>query len=162
MLVSSQGSLIMKSLLIFTLLFIPFLSTANTCHSLKDIAWVLGSWESTNQDSVITESWGKVSEITFDGEGATYSEGKLKATESLRMVEMSQSVFYLAKVSHNPLPVAFKLIKCADGNAIFENLNHDFPKRIEYKSTEANSMMVIVSDAKEKGFTVDFIRSNAK
>lgn len=151
----------MKSLLIFTLLFIPFLSSANTCHSLKDVAWVLGAWESTNQDSVMTESWGKVSDVTFEGAGATYFKGMLKATESLRMIEMSQSVFYLAKVSHNPLPVAFKLIKCADGNAIFENLNHDFPKRIEYISTEADSMMVVVSDAKEKGFTVDFIRSNA-
>lgn len=124
------------------------------------MSWVLGSWESTNKEPLITESWVQVSDMTFEGVGETYSEGKIKNTESLRIVEMSKAFFYIAKVDQNSSPVAFKLIQCEHGNAVFENLSHDFPKRIEYKLIEKDNMVVIVSDGKAKGFTIDFVRSN--
>jgi hypothetical protein len=150
----------MKRLFIFILLFIPFTSNASSCDLLKEIDWIFGSWKSTNQDSTITENWHQVSDETFEGVGKTYVKGKLKSSESLRIVEMSAAFFYIAKVDHNLLPVAFKLIKCTDENIVFENLTHDFPKRIEYKHTEKNKMLVVVSDGKNQKISINFIRSN--
>jgi hypothetical protein len=96
--------------------------------------------------------------MTLEGVGATYASEKLNSSESLRIVEMSKAVFYIAKVDHNSLPVAFKLVKCSDTHVIFENLDHDFPKRIEYKAITLDKMTVRVSDAKDKGFTINFVR----
>jgi hypothetical protein len=150
----------MKRLFIFILLFIPFTSNASSCDLLKEIDWIFGSWKSTNQDSTITENWHQVSDETLEGVGKTYVKGKLKSSESLRIVEMSAAFFYIAKVDHNLLPVAFKLIKCTDENIVFENLTHDFPTRIEYKHTEKNKMLVVVSDGKNQKISINFIRSN--
>lgn len=152
---------IMKSLIIIILFFTPFYSNAESCNSLKAVSWIFGSWEYKNKDKIITESWNKVSSITLEGNGATYVYGKLKSIESLRIVEMSDSLFYIAKVSHNPLPVAFKLTACTATNAIFENNNHDFPKRIEYKLVEKGKIMVIIGNGESKIFSISFIRTKA-
>lgn len=148
----------MKNLIVLILFFIPFLSNAESCHSLNAVDWISGSWEYKNKNQIITESWNKVSPLTLEGVGATYVNEELKSIESLRLVEMSDTLFYIAKVNHNLLPVAFKLTRCTDTNAIFENNNHDFPKRIEYKLIEKNKMMVVVGDGKNKEFSINFTR----
>ena len=78
--------------------------------------------------------------------------------ESLRLVEMSGEVFYVAKVGHNDLPIAFKLTSGSDDRAVFENPQHDFPKRLEYRLTEGR-LVVTVSDGGTRGFTLDFTRT---
>lgn len=150
----------MKYLIVFFLSIISIDVTAQACHSLDELDWIYGSWESQDQDRLITESWGRVSDMTLEGFGATYVEGKLQSSESLRIVEMSEALYYIAKVSHNSLPVVFKLNECSDRNAVFENQNHDFPKRIEYLSIGSDKIMVIVGDVKEKNFTISYIRSS--
>ena len=49
--------------------------------------------------------------VNIEGAGATRESGSstVETTETLRLVEMSGEVFYLAKTRQNPLPVAFKL-----------------------------------------------------
>ena len=144
----------MKCILLSLLFIIPFYSNAKPCHSFTTINWLLGSWVATIKEQSITESWHKVSEKTIEGIGETFVLGKSKSKESLRIVEMSGGLFYIAKVNHNPVPVAFKLTSCTNKKVIFENINHDFPKRIEYKSITKDKMMVIVSDGKNKGFNM--------
>ena len=151
----------MKYILLSLLFIIPFCSNAKSCHSLTTINWLLGSWVATDKEQTITESWHQVSATTIEGNGETFVMGKLKSSESLRIVEMSGALFYIAKVNHNPLPIAFKLTNCSVENAIFENTEHDFPKRIEYKSINKDKMMVIVSVGKSKSFSIDFIRAKA-
>jgi len=134
------------------------MAKAESCHSFTTIDWLLGSWISNNEKQVITESWQKVSPTTVEGKGTTFSMGKQKSSESLRIVEMSGALFYLAKVNHNPLPIAFKLITCTNESVIFENMHHDFPKRIEYAYLQNEKMKVIVSDGKNKKFSIHFKR----
>jgi hypothetical protein len=146
--------------MIIFLFFISFYTKAETCRSFNLMDRVLGSWESYEGDETIKESWHKVSTKTIEGSGGTYVKGNIKASESMRIVEMSDSIFYIAKVSHNPVPVAFKLVKCNGNTFVFENEKHDFPKRIEYKFLDKNRMLVKVSDGKGEGFTIDFNRTH--
>ena len=83
---------------------------------------------------------------------------ELLSSESLRIVEMSGEVFYLAKVGENDLPVAFKLTDCSETHAVFENAGHDFPRRLEYRLTGEERMIVRVSDGAENGFEMKFTR----
>jgi hypothetical protein len=72
---------------------------------------------------------------------------------------MAGEVFYIAKVAHNPLPIAFKLSECGEGLAVFTNPAHDFPRRLEYRLA-GDALSVQVSDGTEggKGFTLNFKR----
>ena len=63
----------------------------------------------------------------------------------------------MAKVASNNLPVAFKLTSCTAKTAIFENSQHDFPKKLNYQLNKDKSITVFVSGEKGKGFSIEFI-----
>lgn len=129
--------------------------------TLEHISWLPGTWLAYDEKTVTTETWKIVSAGTYEGIGETRSavNQQLVNAESLRLVEMSGEVFYLAKVTHNEHPVPFKLIEWSDTCAVFANPSHDFPKRLEYRLAAPDQMIVRVSDGNEKGFTLKFQRA---
>ncbi len=139
------------------------LALAGPCTSLEPARWLVGSWLASTDSRTIRETWREVSTATFEGEGATHSrtDGTLLDSEVLRLVAMAGEVFYVAKVAHNPYPVAFRLASC-DGNRLeFENPAHDFPRRIEYRRTAEDTFEAHVSDGAGKGFALSFRRTPA-
>lgn len=141
------------------LFFISAFAKAGSC-SFSLMEKTLGVWQATDGKTIVKESWHKVSAKTIEGYGETSLQGQIKNRESMRIVEMTDGLFYIAKVSHNDVPIAFKLVKCTDDTFVFKNEKHDFPKRIEYKFFHRNKMLVKVSDGKEEGFTINFARTN--
>jgi Domain of unknown function (DUF6265) len=137
---------------------------SNNCTSLEPLHWLLGAWEAEGSKNTVIESWRKISSHTFEGLGETRSKinNKVISKESLRLLEMSGNVFYLAKVGHNKLPVAFKLVECGKGYAFFENNTHDFPKRLEYRKQGENEMVVSVKGSKGKSFKIKFKKKTNK
>ena len=69
---------------------------------------------------------------------------------------MDDEVFYMAKVKHNDFPVPFKLTASSANHAVFENSNHDFPKRLEYRLDEEAKLVVTVSDGAKQSFVIRF------
>lgn len=128
------------------------------CESLNSASWLLGEWVADQGDTIVIERWHKVSPSTFEGSGEwrSKSNNELQSSESLRLLQMSGGVFYLANVSHNERPVAFKLKQCSPSHAVFENQEHDFPKIIEYQLTAKNRITATVTDGREKGFKLHF------
>jgi hypothetical protein len=82
------------------------------------------------------------------------------STESLRLVAMSDEIFFIAKVASNPLPVAFKLTQCANKIAVFENPHHDFPQTLSYQLIQSSQgdkqLKVKVFAANNPGFEINF------
>lgn len=148
-------------------------SVVQAACTLEQFSWLSGEWQASMSKSTVLERWQVLSAETFEGEGKTIAaNGKVKQQESLRLVQMQQQIFYLAKVAHNPLPVAFKLEECAAGRLKFVNMAHDFPKQLEYVLTQPRSqppvpgqkaeqpaeqqLQVHVSDGAGKGFSLLF------
>ncbi len=131
------------------------------CDSLDGLRWLLGEWAANGSKSSFQESWTEVSPRTFEGTGVerSKSDGKVRSREVLRIVEMAGGVFYVSKVTHNDLPVAFRLSECEGGRFAFVNPAHDFPRRIEYERGEPDRVTVRVNDGAEKGFVLDFARA---
>ena len=147
----------MIKIVCFSLLLLPFSSLANACNELSKINWLLGDWQSPSHDSVIvTEQWRAQGSSIFNGIGQTIKEGKVSWSEQLRIGVIDNEIYYFAKVPNNPEPVAFKLTNCSENSVTFENPEHDFPKKIHYLSPTPTELMVIVSDGKDKMFTVEF------
>lgn len=131
------------------------------CDSLDGLRWLLGDWAADGSKTSFRESWTEISPRNFEGTGVerSISDGKVRSGEVLRIVEMAGGVFYLSKVAHNDLPVAFRLTECEGGRFVFVNPAHDFPKRIEYERAEPDRLTVRVNDGAEKGFALDFARA---
>lgn len=148
-------------LLLFTLPSWPTTGLGQICDSIEVVAFLNGAWVSSAEHVLTRESWARVSPKTFEGSGEVMdrASGESRSAESLRIVEMSGQIFYVAKVDHNPLPVAFALSECSSGYVVFENAGHDFPKRIAYKRRGDDSLTVAVSDGAENGFSLHFGRA---
>lgn len=131
---------------------------AESCNTLDALQDFLGTWQSEGEKTQTTESWVSVSPSSYEGQSLTRykSNNTLKDGETLRLLEMSGEVFYLAKVTHNALPVAFKLTVCSAGRFVFENRQHDFPKQLEYVLTGKDELLIKVSDGQKKGFELRF------
>lgn len=147
------------SVLVVLLLIAGNIIAQNKCDSLGAVSWLLGEWISENSSSVTIENWEQVSQNSFEGFGKTISAdgNKVKSYESLRLVAMSGQIFYIAKVGHNKLPIAFAMTTCLDSMAVFENPDHDFPKKIKYKLTNHNKISVFVSSGDDY-FRIDFTK----
>lgn len=133
-----------------------------SCNSLNEFHWLLGDWVADNGKSVTIESWQQVSPHTFEGFGESNlkSSNKRQSVELLRLVEMNNEIFYIAKPQQNKHPVGFKLTQCTNKNAVFENPDHDFPKKLNYRLMTHNQIQVIVSGDKGQSFSILFIKHN--
>lgn len=117
----------------------PPLRAQDASVSLESLAWILGDWEHTEGKDTTGECWQRVSPSTWEGYGFAVRQGDTVRTEDLRLVQLGGAIFYVSKVQHNELPVAFRLAQSADSSCVFENVRHDFPQRILY-SRSGNSL----------------------
>jgi hypothetical protein len=138
--------------------FVP--AAAAGCDSLESLEWLLGEWVADGAKSTFRESWTALSPTTWAGQGVETpkADPARASSEDLRLVEMGAGVFYVAKVRHNALPVAFRLSECEGGRFVFENPAHDFPRRLDYRRGPDGRLQVRVSDGADEGFTLDFAR----
>ena len=139
---------------------IPGDAFAQACQSLATLQWVLGAWRAQDDRAITHERWDQVSPTTFEGRAEVVRKPSSETgdLETLRLVEMSGVVYYIAKVGHNDLPVAFKALECSDAGATFVNPDHDFPKRLVYRLEGGDRLTVDVSDGGSKGFSLEFLR----
>jgi len=134
------------------------LGAAERCDSLNAVAWLLGEWEAHDKDKAFTEIWIRRSDTTFEGKGETTRAGQVVDGESLRLAQMGEGVFYIAKVADNPMPIAFELTQCSAQRLVFENAAHDFPNKLEYELRASGEMTARATGSKEKSFTLTYRR----
>jgi hypothetical protein len=141
-------------------------AAADECRSLDAVGWLLGDWSRPSERSVTREWWRRVSDGTFEGESTTASAstGETLRLETLRLVAMSDGVFYIAKVTENDLPVPFRMTQCTDGIAVFKNPAHDAPQKLTYRhfpgqgQGRMDEMEVTVEGGTMTAFTLRFVR----
>ena len=79
--------------------------------------------------------------------------------ETLRLEANGDTASYVADVAENPQPVRFALVAQTSDSAVFENLRHDFPKRISYQRRGDALEVVISGDGRQARFA--FRRAHA-
>src|SRR5260221_8026027 len=94
--------------------------------------------------------------------GRTLAHGKTVFFEFLRIEERPDGVFYVAQPRGKP-PTDFRLVRFEKGTAVFENPEHDFPKRIIYTRTGEDTLLASVEgDASSKEKAEEFRYRRAK
>ncbi|XOV77347.1 MAG: DUF6265 family protein [Aestuariibacter sp.] len=133
-----------------------FTATAEQpCQDLKQLHWLNGAWQQQTSKKRILETWEMVSPQSMEGISTTqtFADDEVIShfEEHLRLVQMLDGVFFIAKVPENALPVAFKATTCQNSEVVFENANHDFPQRLHYKMQEGR-LHIRVVNLEGKGF----------
>ena len=141
---------------------------ARTTGDLEDIAWLLGTWESRDEEPA-GERWVRSArgfvgsgyvippgECDDDADDAAEAEAPCRAepveTESLELLERDGGLIYVA-TPRSQERTEFVVTELDAAHLVAENPEHDFPSRIEYRRT-AIGLRVIVSSS-ERSFTLD-------
>lgn len=125
---------------------------------VEDLAWISGDWETAPGGRMqIDEHWTKVSGGSLFGVSRTVAGGRTVFFEYLRIETRGTDIFYVAHPKARTPGTDFKLVKLNGQEATFENLAHDFPKRIIYrKNTDGSLTARIEGDGTEKQKPQDF------
>jgi hypothetical protein len=125
--------------------------TETPAFKIDDLSWMSGDWETAPGRTQIEEHWTKPSGGALLGVGRTIAGGKMVFFEYLRIEARGTEIFYVAQPKGRTPGTDFKLVKSSDGEAVFENLQHDFPKRIIYrKQADGGLTARIEGDGTEK------------
>lgn len=114
------------------LLLAVFVSAQDQKPALDDFAWLAGCWERSGKGREVVEQWMKPAGDLMLGMSRTVVNGRAGEFEFLQIRERADGIFYIA-IPSGQKETAFKLVKHAAREAVFENPEHDFPQRIIYR-----------------------------
>ncbi len=129
----------LKASLFCTSLFLFQSCSDDKSLSLKDLKWMLGKWESKTDEGILYEDWNKLNDSTFNGHAYAISlDGDTTFNENAKVVLRNGTIIYSVTVN-NEESTDFTLVD-NEQQAVFENINHDYPQRIIYKSLSSDSL----------------------
>jgi hypothetical protein len=117
-----------------------------------------GTWKMTSKRGVICEEWKRMDENHLQNRGYFIKGNDTVVTERVALTRGRKGIFYTSTVEdqNNKQPIAFRLTK-NDGNMfVFENPQHDFPKRIVYNLLSADSLHAYIDDGTDAGKRQNF------
>ena len=108
--------------------------------SVNSLGWISGCWEGNDNGAVTTERWTRPTENMMLGMSQTIRNGKTVSFEFLRIANNGQGLAYIAKPSDAQTETPFAFAKMGEREIVFENMKHDFPQRIIYRSDKPDSL----------------------
>jgi hypothetical protein len=139
-----------------------FVTLTPQTPALADLAWIAGDWQTAaGGRRQIEEHWTSVAGGTMMGVSRTVAGDKTVEFEYLRIEQRADGIYYVAHPKARCPATDFKLTKASATEAVFENPQHDFPKRIIYRKTGDDSLTASI-DGGEGSRAMTFAFSRMK
>lgn len=129
--------------------------------TLADISWISGDWQTApGGQRQIEEHWTNAAGGSMMGLSRTIAGDKTVEFEYLRIEQRADGIYYVAHPKARCPGTDFKLTRASATEAVFENPQHDFPKRVIYRKTETGLTASI--DAGDGTKSVSFVFQKMK
>ncbi|MEM9546756.1 MAG: DUF6265 family protein [Bacteroidota bacterium] len=125
---------------------------------LKSLEFMIGTWKIESKTTY--ESWKMLSDSEFTGKSFKSQHDQVKILETLRIRADEDQIIYEATVTNQNegRTIRFILSSNEKTKLSFENLSHDFPKKIQYTSINPTKMFVEVLGSNDDGFSYFLIK----
>ncbi|HOJ05144.1 MAG TPA: DUF6265 family protein [Bacteroidota bacterium] len=133
-------------LLTFLALLLPLLMPRAEAQSLDSLDWMAGHWRCEREGSVTEEYWMPAAAGMMPGVNRTQGRDGRGMFEFLRIVQLDRSLLYIA-MPGGRAETRFTFTAQRPGFVRFENVDHDFPQRIEYEREGPGIIIARISDA---------------
>lgn len=145
--------------LIFVLLVLTSNSACNQNTNLQQVEFLVGTWKMENKDSY--ESWEK-KEDRLTGRSYKIKNGEKIISENIELKMVENQIIYTPTVfdQNDGMGIPFTLIISEQDLFSFENSEHDFPKKIQYRVLNDHELFVSVLGENDKGFSFKLIRQD--
>ena len=120
-------------------------TSAQAAYDIADLAWISGDWQTpSGQKAQIEEHWTAPAGASMMGLSRTVAQGKTVEFEYLRIEQRADGIYYVAHPKARCPGTDFKLTSLTGKEAVFENPEHDFPKRIIYRKSADGSLVASI------------------
>jgi len=134
--------------------------TAAVNRDLGSLSWLVGCWRMDTAKTTVEEYWMAPSGDSMLGMSRTVREGKLVGYELLLLINTEAGLVYRAHPSGQAM-ANFHATEASRRGVVFENPNHDFPRRIAYWPVGENGLTARVDDGSDKqSYTIEYRRSD--
>jgi len=127
------------SLVAFVALLIAGASLAMPAADISSLAWLTGNWTGTKDGVEMEELWLAPKGNTMLSVHRDVKNNRTVSFEFLRIEATADAITYWASPRGKPA-VPFKMIESANKRVVFENAEHDFPRRIIYWQGDDGSL----------------------
>jgi hypothetical protein len=127
---------------------------------VKSLAWMVGCWQTTSGGTVVDEHWLPPRGDSMLGMSRTVRDGRLVGYELILLIETEIGLVYRAHPSGQAM-ANFNATESSRRGVVFENPDHDFPKRIAYWSKDPDTLTARVDDGSDdRSFELEYRRSD--
>lgn len=110
-----------------------------TPKSTPSAAWLAGCWALEQGNRLVEESWMPERGGVMLGMSRTSVSGELKEYEFVMLKVAGSTLEYRVQAGLQP-EVVFRATSASAKEVVFENPQHDFPKRVGYRLASRDSM----------------------
>ncbi len=117
--------------------------------SLSDLAFMSGCWRGklSGRNGTVEERFNPAAGGLMLGTSQVIVEGRTAFFEFIK-IEQTEGGIVMTPAPKGKLSVPFKMVSLAGKKAVFENLEHDFPKRIIYQLRDDGSLVARIEGDK--------------
>ena len=144
------------NLIIVLLVLTPYTGCCQNAD-LQQVEFLIGTWKIEGKDSY--EFWEKKKD-RLTGQSYKIKNGQKVISENIELKMMENQIIYTPTVldQNDGKGIPFKLKLFQHNLFSFENPDHDFPKKIQYKILGNNELYVSVLGENDKGFSYKLVR----
>lgn len=126
--------------------------------TFKKLYALEGTWKMNTKRGPVCEEWKRMNKNYLQSKGYMIRGKDTIISERIALTNTKGGIFYTSAVEdqNNKQPIAFKMTSSETNIFIFENPQHDFPKRIVYKLVTADSLHAYIDDGTETGRKQNF------
>lgn len=145
----------MKTIVSIITLFTIFSFTQKETNPFQ---FLQGTWKMESKENY--ETWELVNDHELKGTSYIIRGGKKNTAEYLSIKIAGDKTVYTAIVpnQNEGKPIDFVLNTAVKNKFSFENLNHDFPKKIQYTKLDDKTLFVEVLGDNDQGFSYKMIK----
>ena len=122
--------------------------------TINDLDWLIATRSTEQNGQIIYESWSKINEQLISGKSFFIENIDTTILETIEIKKIDNETFYCPKVvdQNDGEAVLFKLTSSDPTKLVFENAQHDFPKKICYYKEGNNINAWIEGNGKKLSF----------
>lgn len=127
---------------------------------IKIADWLIGNWENKSPEGILTESWTKLNDSTFNASSYFIKGKDTLHFETIVLAQKGETLTYFATVKgqNDDKSVAFSSTSESDKQLVFENPKHDYPQKITYTKGADNTLTAEISGKLDgKGSSEKFV-----
>lgn len=114
---------------------------------IKKADWLIGNWENTTPEGVLSENWQKLNDSTFNASSYFIKGKDTLHFETIVLTQKGETLTYFATVKgqNEDKAIAFPSTVESDKQLVFENSKHDYPQKITYTKGANNTLTAEIS-----------------